>query len=94
LQDLIDIAVFALSRTVFSLPARKRLPALHTLFMRGIIDYEKNIIIKYLFVRPVRKLARMHDFGPVAQLVRAGDSSKWCVHAERHELNGMNSGKP
>jgi len=32
--------------------------------------------------------------GPVAQLVRAGDSSKWCAHVERHGMNGMNSGKP
>jgi len=33
--------------------------------------------------------------GPVAQLVRAGDSSqKWCVRVERYEMNGMNSGKP
>jgi len=33
-------------------------------------------------------------FGPVAQLVRAGDSSTWCAHTERYEMNGMNSGKP
>jgi len=36
----------------------------------------------------------MFVFGPVAQLVRAGDSSQWCVHGESHEMNGMNSGKP
>ena len=38
--------------------------------------------------------AKQIKFGPVAQLVRAVDSSKWCVHIERYEMNGMNSGKP
>jgi len=32
--------------------------------------------------------------GPVAQLVRAGDSSKWCVRGESCGSNGMNSGEP
>ncbi len=50
-------------------------------------------IIHQLIFNQFEKLLE-YALGPVAQLVRAGDSSVWCVHAERREMNGMNSGKP
>ena len=34
------------------------------------------------------------SFGPIAQLVRAVDSSKGAPGFERARMNGMNSGKP
>ena len=37
---------------------------------------------------------KIPPFGPVAQLVRAGDSSNGAFIIERYEMNGMNSGKP
>ena len=48
-------------------------------------------ILSSKYLKIIVKIAR---HGPVAQLVRAGDSSKRCVHIERYEMNGMNSGKP
>ena len=41
-----------------------------------------------------RKQLNKKIYGAVAQLVRAGDSSKGAFIDESHEVNGMNSGKP
>ena len=44
---------------------------------------------------PVPATPRLSATGPIAQLVRAVDSStQWCAVAEKRQMNGMNSGEP
>jgi len=50
------------------------------------------LIVKLDTIHPLKRATPF--LGPIAQLVRAGDSSKWCVYIEKYRMNGMNSGKP
>jgi hypothetical protein len=61
-------------------------PAL-LLFLIGLVPQARHMRLRGAAVR-------IAPCGPVAQLVRAGDSSKRCVRVARREMNGMNSGKP
>lgn len=108
LESIIGVRVLADAGTESSLPTTQRLLAYDASFGHWadvlFIDYSKYINPYVQSSNPSvwdhaerwvwTEAGRMKNVGPVAQSVRAGDSSLWCAHVERHEMNGMNSGKP